>query len=94
MQDLINQDVIAKLLESNTKSSIIRYLNAKMYARSKIAKMLNIRYQHVKNVLDVRCTMIDIDDECKIIEAKITALTISDTTDIEDPNQLDLFGKM
>lgn len=34
-----------------SKSAAIRDLNAKGYTRSQIAKMLNIRYQHVRNVL-------------------------------------------
>ena len=41
-----------KELESlNTISSKIRFLNGKGYSRSMIAKNLNIRYQHVRNVL-------------------------------------------
>lgn len=34
-----------------TKSSKIRYLNEQNYTRSQIATILNIRYQHVRNVL-------------------------------------------
>ena len=41
--------VVTKGLE--TKSSKIRALNAAGYSRSEIAKQLDIRYQHVRNVL-------------------------------------------
>lgn len=34
-----------------SKSSVIRYLAGAGYTRSAIAKFLNIRYQHVRNVL-------------------------------------------
>lgn len=34
-----------------TKSSIIRYLDSEGFKRSEIANHLNIRYQHVRNVL-------------------------------------------
>ena len=34
-----------------TKSAKIRFLNTKNYTRSEIANTLNIRYQHVRNVL-------------------------------------------
>lgn len=34
-----------------TKSAKIRYLSEQGYKRSQIAKLLNIRYQHVRNVL-------------------------------------------
>ena len=34
-----------------TTSSKIRYLNGEGLSRSEIAKTLNIRYQHVRNVL-------------------------------------------
>jgi len=34
-----------------TKSSKIRYLNSYGWKRGEIAKYLNIRYQHVRNVL-------------------------------------------
>jgi hypothetical protein len=33
------------------KSQIIRYLDAEGYSRSAIALFLNVRYQHVRNVL-------------------------------------------
>ena len=35
----------------STKSSKIRYLSAKGKTTSEISKMMNIRYQHVRNVL-------------------------------------------
>lgn len=34
-----------------TKSAKIRYLNSLEWSRSEIAAKLNIRYQHVRNVL-------------------------------------------
>ena len=34
-----------------TKSAVIRYLDSEGHSRSAIAKFLNIRYQHVRNVL-------------------------------------------
>lgn len=33
------------------KSNVIRYLSSQNYSRSQIAKFMNIRYQHVRNVL-------------------------------------------
>ena len=41
-----------KLIEKfNTKSAVIRHLNNEGYSRSEIAHILDIRYQHVRNVL-------------------------------------------
>ena len=34
-----------------TKSAMIRYLDGEGFKKSEIAKHLNIRYQHVRNVL-------------------------------------------
>lgn len=34
-----------------TKSGVIRFLDAEGMKRGEIAKLLNIRYQHVRNVL-------------------------------------------
>ena len=42
------QDVLG---QETTKSSKIRQLAGMNYTRSQIAKMMNIRYQHVRNVL-------------------------------------------
>lgn len=39
------------LSEFKTTSAKIRYLNSKGVTRAEIAKTLNIRYQHVRNVL-------------------------------------------
>lgn len=36
---------------NKTTSALIRWLSAEGYSRSAIAKFLNIRYQHVRNVL-------------------------------------------
>ena len=41
----------SKLAELKTKSATIRALAAAEWPRSRIAKALNIRYQHVRNVL-------------------------------------------
>ena len=40
-----------KLNSFTTKSAKIRYLDSLDYSRGEIAKALNIRYQHVRNVL-------------------------------------------
>ena len=39
------------LKEHKTKSNVIRYLASQGKTRSEIAKLLNIRYHHVRNVL-------------------------------------------
>ena len=39
-----------QLVNLETTSSKIRYLLANGYTRSQVAKVLNIRYQHVRNV--------------------------------------------
>jgi hypothetical protein len=44
-----NKDVFLK--EQGTKSQAIRTLNLQGFERKDIAKMLGIRYQHVRNVL-------------------------------------------
>lgn len=44
-------DLAEALKQAGTKSALIRDLAAKGKTRSEIAKMLNIRYQHVRNVL-------------------------------------------
>lgn len=49
-------DQIAKLA---TKSAKIRFLSATGMKRGEIAKMLNIRYQHVRNVLITPLKKID-----------------------------------
>lgn len=41
-------ELIAKL---GTKSAAIRHLDSEGFTRSQIAKTLDIRYQHVRNVL-------------------------------------------
>lgn len=46
---LFNLDEALK--QAGTKSALIRDLSAKGKSKSEIAKMLNIRYQHVRNVL-------------------------------------------
>ena len=46
-----NENVVEETLKTlTTTSAKIRYLTSQNYTRSKIAKMLNIRYQHVRNV--------------------------------------------
>lgn len=44
-------DAAAFITASGTKSAAIRRLNEQNHSRGDIAKMLNIRYQHVRNVL-------------------------------------------
>lgn len=44
-----NLDALMK--EYKTKSNVIRYLTTQGQSRSQIAKFMNIRYQHVRNVL-------------------------------------------
>jgi|1185.fasta_scaffold563892_2 hypothetical protein len=44
-------DISQQLSLLSTTSSKVRYLDSKNYSRSQIAKILNIRYQHVRNVL-------------------------------------------
>lgn len=44
-------DIAIMLGELGTKSAVIRELAAQGYKRADIAKMMNIRYQHVRNVL-------------------------------------------
>lgn len=47
--DLSYEELEAQGLKN--KSQIIRYLDAEGYSRSAIALFLNVRYQHVRNVL-------------------------------------------
>lgn len=49
--EVVAVDVAIMLGELGTKSAVIRELSAQGYKRADIAKMLNIRYQHVRNVL-------------------------------------------
>lgn len=53
MKSLLNLTKAQKshLVKLPTKSSKIRFLNSLDYSRSEIAVELNIRYQHVRNVL-------------------------------------------
>lgn len=37
--------------EHKTKSNVIRFLSSQGWTRSQIASFMNIRYQHVRNVL-------------------------------------------
>ena len=48
---VVTVDVDAMMKEHKTKSAVIRYLSGTGMSRSDIAKTLNIRYQHVRNVL-------------------------------------------
>lgn len=52
------------LSKYESKSQAIRDLNSKGHSRSEIAKMLGIRYQHVRNVL-ITPLMRDIKEEQK-----------------------------
>ena len=40
-----------ELKSAGSKSALIRKLNGEGYSRGAIAKMMDIRYQHVRNVL-------------------------------------------
>lgn len=44
-------DIAILMGEFGTKSNVIRHLSSEGYKRADIAKMMNIRYQHVRNVL-------------------------------------------
>lgn len=44
-------DLVALTEKLKTKSAVIRYLSSEGMKRGEIAKLLNIRYQHVRNVL-------------------------------------------
>lgn len=44
-------DVAALMTELKTKSAVIRYLHGEGLTKGAIAKALDIRYQHVRNVL-------------------------------------------
>lgn len=44
-------DVEGLMKKFVTKSAVIRHLDSEGVKRGEIAKMLNIRYQHVRNVL-------------------------------------------
>lgn len=44
-------DVAMLMSTYKTKSGVIRYLDSQQMKRGDIAKLLNIRYQHVRNVL-------------------------------------------
>lgn len=47
----LDKKVQAELNEISTVSNKIRFLNAKGYSRADISRILNKRYQHVRNVL-------------------------------------------
>jgi hypothetical protein len=69
----MNSEEIVNLFTS--KSQAIRYLLSKGYDRSTVAKMLNIRYQHVRNV------------ELQVTKKVIEDPKISEVSE-EDTNQL------
>ena len=46
------KEVQAELDKIETVSNKIRYLNNKGYTRADISRILNKRYQHVRNVLE------------------------------------------
>lgn len=46
----LNKDTVLK--EAGSKSKAIRYLASLGYPRARIAQFLEIRYQHVRNVLE------------------------------------------
>lgn len=47
----IKLDLDKLMKEHQTKSAVIRYLASQNYKRADIARFMNIRYQHVRNVL-------------------------------------------
>lgn len=52
IQTLTNNVSYDVLMEQfGSKSNVIRYLHSKGWSRGSIAKFMNIRYQHVRNVL-------------------------------------------
>lgn len=44
-------NLVTLMTEYKTKSGVIRFLSSQNKERSWIAKFMNIRYQHVRNVL-------------------------------------------
>lgn len=48
----VETNYVEELKKFQTKSERIRYLNAQGISRSEISKMLDIRYQFVRNVLE------------------------------------------
>lgn len=48
---VIDQEIESVIQDSGSKSDKIRKLSAMGQSRSQIAKVLGIRYQHVRNVL-------------------------------------------
>lgn len=47
----LNKTMTKKFDSFTTKSARIRFLNSLGYSRADIARHMNIRYQHVRNVL-------------------------------------------
>lgn len=47
----VSEDIMTEMNELPTTSSKIRFLDSKGIARKEIARILNKRYQHVRNVL-------------------------------------------
>lgn len=47
----LNQEIKKELNQLETKSAKIRFLHKKGFSRGDISRILNIRYQHVRNVL-------------------------------------------
>lgn len=47
----LSASIQAELARYTTTSDKIRYLNSKGFSRGSISKILNKRYQHVRNVL-------------------------------------------
>ena len=52
-QDKLTVEIKKHLETLPTKSAKIRYLDNNVFTRSEIAKVLDIRYQHVRNVLEM-----------------------------------------
>lgn len=64
------------LASFKTKSACIRYLDSLGWNRSKIATKLNIRYQHVRNVLTQELKKGTTIEEPKIKEQETKVVTI------------------
>lgn len=68
-----------------SKSQVIRYLNSLGYSRAAIAKFLNIKYQHVRNVLvaPLKRQIKAERDAAKSIAQQTTNQTMKEPTDDE-----------
>jgi hypothetical protein len=76
----MNKIVPTKIVDLDVPvSAKIRYLTSLGYTRSDISKILNVRYQHVRNVQLQECKKLDLTSEIEAIGKML-----------DDTNQLDL----